>query len=185
MLVKTVAVLSDRRTVGPTSRSGQDCLFPCYFQFVLINHPTTQRYTVWAHSVVICTVTYQSHYRLVLDVWLNLSLIHRVTTVYSSLLHTLTLLSTVTSSMPLLGSGFRLIHRLVLDLWPNLSDSLIHRVTTVYCSLLHTHTLLSTVHNRLIDVSPTHQPDFTPQKHDFFLMFPVLISDRGWVNPRA
>jgi hypothetical protein len=37
--------------------------------------------------------------------------------------------------------------------------------------------------NRLIDggkvVSPTHQPHFTPQKHYFFLMFPVLIYVRG------
>jgi hypothetical protein len=34
--------------------------------------------------------------------------------------------------------------------------------------------------NRLIDggkvVNPTHLPHFTPQKHFFFLMFPVLIS---------
>jgi hypothetical protein len=28
-------------------------------------------------------------------------------------------------------------------------------------------------------VSPTHQPHFTPQKHYFILMFPVLISVRG------
>jgi hypothetical protein len=28
-------------------------------------------------------------------------------------------------------------------------------------------------------VSPTHQPHFAPQKHFFFLMFPVLISVRG------
>jgi hypothetical protein len=37
--------------------------------------------------------------------------------------------------------------------------------------------------NLLIDggkvVSPTLRPHFTPQKHEFFLMFPVLISVRG------
>jgi hypothetical protein len=42
--------------------------------------------------------------------------------------------------------------------------------------------------NPLIDgdkvVSPTHRPRFTPQKYNFFL-FPVLISVRGRVNPRA
>jgi hypothetical protein len=36
------------------------------------------------------------------------------------------------------------------------------------------------LNNQLIDggkvVSPTHQPHFTPQKHYFFFMFPVLIS---------
>jgi hypothetical protein len=44
---------------------------------------------------------------------------------------------------------------------------------------------LSRTDNRLIDggkvVGPKHRPHFTPQKH-YFLMFPVLISVRGWVN---
>jgi hypothetical protein len=43
--------------------------------------------------------------------------------------------------------------------------------------------------NQLTDggkvVSPTHPPRFTPQEHYYFFMFLVLISVRGWVNPRA
>jgi hypothetical protein len=50
-----------------------------------------------------------SDYRRGLDWWSDLldSLIQRVTTLYSSLLHTHTLVSTATSSLPLRGSGFQ------------------------------------------------------------------------------
>jgi hypothetical protein len=54
-----------------------------------------------------------SDYRRVLDWWPNLLhiLIQRVPTLYSSLLHTHTLVFTVTSSLPLLGSGFQWLVR--------------------------------------------------------------------------
>jgi hypothetical protein len=63
-------------------------------------------------------------YRRVLDWWSDLldCLIQRVTTLYSTLLHTHSLVSTVTSSLPLLGSSFQ--RRTFVFLWfPELSPT--------------------------------------------------------------
>jgi hypothetical protein len=83
------------------AKTGYENFLLHYFKFTIHSHVT--RYLI---SLLYCNVT-ECDYRRVLGWWSDLldSLIQRVTTLYTSLLHTL--VSTVTSSLPLLGSGFQ------------------------------------------------------------------------------
>jgi hypothetical protein len=93
---------------------------------------------------------YECDYRRGLDWWLDLlyTLIQRVTTLYRSLLHTHTLISTVTSSRLLFGSGFQ--RRTFPFLWvPDLSPCLSYQLLTATPQNDWTPTALRLTSNQL------------------------------------